>query len=238
MKKRITLFAGVSVGALAILAALIYLFTRPTDLKTKSEILQSVALSVAVVIGGLWATYRFFIQRLYETALEIDLSMMCSPYVGSKFLVFVDTVLTNRGQTRISARPRKYLNSKPLPSYMDAKEQLHYSLGLQIKRIEEDIHGNTALDWFESKHLDEVQGIPNEINLLNEYDYSTNGAVDLWIEPNETYHCAIPLILPKGHYVAKVAFIGNRGGFEFWSRIFHLHVAEPSSTVSNTQAVS
>src|SRR5207245_197721 len=107
MKKQIAMFAGVSVCVLAILAALIYLFTRPTDLKTKSEILQSVALSIAVLIGGLWATYRFFIQRAYETALEIDLSMTCSPYVGSKFLVFVDTILKNRGQTRISARPRR-----------------------------------------------------------------------------------------------------------------------------------
>jgi hypothetical protein len=223
MKKRIIIFLAIYIVIMAAICSLIYLFTRPIDLKTKAEVLHTLSLSFAVIIGGLWVSYRFFIQRAYETALEIDLSMTCLPYAHN-FIVFIDTVLKNRGQTRISARPKRYVKGVALPSYMDAEEILYHSLGLHIRRINNAIKGNAVLDWFESKYLEIVEGIPKEINLLNEYDYSKNGAIDFWIEPNEIYHCAIPLILPEGHYIAKVAFIGSRGGFEFWSRIFHLHV--------------
>lgn len=232
MKKQIFLFGFLYLTTIFILAAVIYLFSRPIDLKTKAEILQSLALSSAVLIGGLWATYRFFIQRAYETALEIDVCVTSSTYADDRFLVFFDAVLKNRGQTRISARPRRFAQSQLLPSFEDSAETLYYSFGIKIRRIPKNILNNASLDWFESEYLEPVPGVPSEINLLNEYDYSKNGAVDFWIEPNETYHCGIPLILAGGDYVAKLAFLGNRGGWEFWSRIVHFRVEELGIEVS------
>src|ERR1043165_4276434 len=226
MKKKIIIFIAVSISGAIFIAALIYLFTRPIDLKTKSEVLQNFALALAVIAGGIWASYRFFIQRAYETALEIDPATTNLPYEDNMFLVLIDIILKNKGQTRISARPKKYFKGEALPTHKDAAETLQHSLGLQIRRISAGSPANAVLDWFESDKLQKLDGIPNEINLLSEYEISKNGAVDFWIEPNEVYHCAIPLILPKGRYIAKVSFLGNRGGFEFWSRIFLLCVEQ------------
>lgn len=226
MKKKIILFIAAYVCSVAFITALIYLFTRPVDLKTKSEVLQHFAVASAAIVGGIWASYRFFIQRAYETALEIDLTTTNLPYEGNKFLVLIDTVLKNKGQTRISAKPKKYSKGEALPIYKDAAETLQHSLGLQIRRVSADIPAYAVLDWFESDKLETLDEMPNEINLLNEYEISKNGAIDFWIEPNELYHCAVPLILPRGRYIAKISFLGNRGGFEFWSRIFLLCVEQ------------
>jgi hypothetical protein len=231
MKRKIILFLSIYFCVVTFIAALIYLSTRPVDLKTKSEILQNFALTLAVIVGGIWATYRFFIQRAYETALEIDFAMTNLTYENGNFLVLVDMVLKNKGLTRISAKPKKYIKGKAIPVYEDTVETLDHSFALQVRRISTTIPASAVLDWFESDKLEKLDSIPDQINLLNEYDISRNGAVDFWIEPNEVYHRAIPLVLPRGRYLAKASFLGNRGNFEFWSRIFLLSVEEPAEQI-------
>lgn len=230
MRKNILFFGVFFAATAAVLAFFVYLFSRNLDLKTKSEILQHVGVAAAALMGGLWASYRFLIQRGYETALQIDFDLSYCAHRNGSHLVFADATLSNKGQTRINAKPKNYVRDEALPTYTDAAEVLYHSCALQLKRIDQHIASNAVLDWFESAYLQQVDGIPKQINLLYEYEVSKNGAIDFWIEPNESYHCSIPLLLTDGDYVAKVYFIGNRGGFEFWSRTFLFRLDE-SDTV-------
>lgn len=223
----LSVFASV-IGIVVIAFLLKYLFYLDIDLKTKSEVVQKFAVATGVVIGGIWAFYRFFIQRAYETALEIDLSVTYVQYINGRFLVLADAVLKNKGLTRISAKPKNYPKELAKPVYSDDAETLFHSGSLQLRRIKMDSVGNKVIDWFESDSLEKIEEFPDEINLLNEYEICKDGGVEFWIEPNEVYHCTIPVIIPKGYYLAKVSFIGNRGNFEFWSRIFQLNVGHES----------
>lgn len=241
MKRKFIVFISVLFVAASITAGLIYLFNRPEDLKTKSEILQSFALTLAGIVGGIWALYKFVKQRVYETALEIDLITQILPYDNNdKFLVWIDAVLKNKGQTKISAKPKKYnMKGKAArPVYNDEVETLYHSFGLQIRQISSNIKTNAVLNWFESDNLEKLENISDEINLLYEYEIRPNairrffhiwmgiGKVVFFIEPNEICHCVIPLVLSKGRYIAKVSFVGTRGADEFWGRIFIINVEQ------------
>lgn len=51
------------------------------------------------------------------------------------------------------------------------------------------------------------------------------------MEPGEKYVLGHVLVLPAGHYVAKIVFVGERAtAAEYWSRIFYFSV--PSHTES------
>src|SRR5262249_51122623 len=82
------------------------------------------------------------------------------------------------------------------------------------------------INWFKSNHLQRVTNVPDEINLLDEYEKPSSGETDEWLEPGEVRSLGVALTLPPGEYLMKVTFVGNRRDTDFWSRIVHLHVGE------------
>jgi hypothetical protein len=51
------------------------------------------------------------------------------------------------------------------------------------------------------------------------------------MEPGEKYTIGTGFLLPQGHYVAKIVFIGSRAtASEFWSRIVYFTVPETKQT--------
>jgi len=66
------------------------------------------------------------------------------------------------------------------------------------------------------------------LNLLVEYEDPQHGnRVDFWLEPQECYHLGRIVILPTGHYLAKVTFVGAGDDEDFWSRVQYFEVPKP-----------
>ncbi len=138
--------------------------------------------------------------------------------------------LKNIGRRKLAAR-KKNMTKNSEPVYRDEMEELYHSLSLQIEGIPESLR-SLAADWYPAK-LVPVKSLPREINLLYNYQFSTAGAENFWLEPGETLSFGYPAILASGDYLAKVTFVGAGGDGEFWGRRFYVHV--PSK---NTVALS
>ena len=192
------------------------------SLKDIVDVTAAVIVSVAAVIGGLWALRRYLIERTDEEAVVIEINSNCTLY-GSDYLVLVDVILTNKGHTKVQA---KYKRNEGW-AYDDGVEKLRHSGSLQIKAIRGWASRNDRhLDWFKSPLLEPVDRLP-EVNLLTEYeDPLQNNRIDFWMEPDETYHLGIPLVLSAGLYLAKVTFVASGGDDNFWSRVFCIQVPE------------
>jgi hypothetical protein len=191
-----------------------------------SQIFQNIAVGLAAIIGGvggIWAIYRWLLERGHETSLEIDLDSTCTVYRNDLYLVFIDVSLKNVGKVRVVAKKKKY-NGKITEPVYNEDETINHSLGLQLRAIRSDIDCSAALDWFSSNMLDTPQNIPNEINLFSELEKNEQDKQDeIMMEPGTTNNFGYPFILPAGHYLAKVTFVGKRS-IDFWRRLFYIHV--------------
>lgn len=70
------------------------------DLKGVSEIVQSWLSSAAIVIGSLWALWRFVLQREAHPRIEFAVDLNVLGRVGDDRLVNVIATITNRGNVR------------------------------------------------------------------------------------------------------------------------------------------
>jgi hypothetical protein len=186
-----------------------------------SQFFQNITVGLAAIAGFIWAIYRWWKERAHETSLEIDLVSTCTVYRNDLYLVFIDVSLKNVGKVRLVAHDRKITE----PIHKDAMETINYSLGLQLMAIRSDIDCSAALDWFSSNMLDTPKNIPDEINLFSDFEENGKDKQDeIMIEPGTTNNFGYPFILPAGHYLAKVTFIGKRSKIDFWRRLFYINV--------------
>jgi hypothetical protein len=186
-----------------------------------------VGLAAIVTAGtGVWAYYRWRKERGHETSLEISLDSTATFLRNDLYLVFIDVSLANVGKTKLAAKKKKCKGNKADPVYEDKMETINHSLGLQLRAIRSDIDSSTAIDWFTSKDmLFTPENIGDEINLFADFELIASDEPDeIMIEPGTTNHFGYALILPAGHYLAKVTFIGKRPGVDFWRRLFHIQV--------------
>ncbi len=192
------------------------------SLKDIVDITAAAIVSVAAVIGGLWALRRYLIERTDEEAVVIEINSNCELH-GRDYLVLLDVILTNKGHTKVQA---KYERNEGW-AYNDGVEKLRHSGSLQVKTIRAwEPPNDRHLDWFKSPLLEPVAGLP-EVNLLIEYENPLqNNRIDFWMEPDETYHLGVPLVLSAGLYLAKVTFIASGGDDNFWSRVCCIQVSE------------
>lgn len=193
-----------------------------------TAVLEHVVVSIAAIIGGFWAVVRLRRERTFEAALNMVATQRSTPLaLGHEHLVTVTIEVTNKGKTKIQA---KEVQPGSGPAFDDGIETLHNSFSLKIRKVDDsNPFPNRHLDWFEGPPLLTVPGLPEEINVLSEYEDPLNhDMADFWMEPDESYGFGIPVVLPEGQYVAKATFIaeGEVGGF--WSRVFSFSV--PSGT--------
>jgi hypothetical protein len=181
---------------------------------------QIQLFTVPAVAITLWEFYKFLRGRSFQNTLIIDVTTSSQPS-GERSVVFVDVQLKNLGKGRIKA---KRIGDGEY-AYKDEIEQLKHSCGLQVRKINTaSVTTDAHLDWFQSSALERVEGIPDEINLLDEYILTDkNNVVEFWLEPGETVHLPAPLLLSSGHYLLKVSFYGPRHS-DFWSYIAYVHV--------------
>ena len=188
-----------------------------------------LTISIATVVAGAWVFYVFVIERNTQAHLALDLRVTIStnsPSFTDRRLVFLDVVLTNVGKRKLEA-------SRAKPAYQDPAETLDYSCGVEMRKIQTPLtETNKLLEWFEeTNQLQCPVGIPDEINMLEEYEVpdtpdlaTTTWTPNFWIEPSEQYHLGTALILPKGDYLARVHFIGTHGKEDYWSRIVFVQI--------------
>ena len=192
--------------------------------KTVTEIASNMAVVLAAFVGGFWALRRYHRERTDEAALEIGFQYKTRP-ADPDYLIEIDVVVTNKGKTKIEANTTR----KEGYAYNDGVEKLKHSASLQLRQVQPwQADEKRHLEWFESSLLTSVAGLCPEINLLSDYEDPAGGLIQFWMEPGEIYHLSAVLILPAGHYVAKVTFIGADDG-DFWSRVAAISIPADSS---------
>jgi len=199
-------------------------FVDPIAWESLVSTIESAAVIIAVIVGGLWTIYLFRRHRGHETALEIDITVAQEPYGHESTIVFVDTKLTNRGKTKIEAKPKRWSNDTPLPVYENKWESFVSPATLQLRRVVPGVEDQTVVDWYDKGHC--VQAV-DDIDLVDEYDDDSRGVI-FWLEPGEESHLFAVIVLTGGLYMLKVTFIGNRPGEDFWRSSALLGVPDSS----------
>jgi hypothetical protein len=70
------------------------------DVKTATEVVSNVVTSGAVVIGGIWAYFKFIRGRVFARRAELDVSPALERTAGSLYLL-IKVTLTNTGLSRL-----------------------------------------------------------------------------------------------------------------------------------------
>ena len=182
-----------------------------------ADVVQKSATAIAVLVGGIWAYYRFGIKRESETALAIDLTHSSVSYQRD-WLVFLDVCIENKGAVRLGAKRRRK------PAYEDESEQIAYAADLLLRPVPPGSAPGSQVRWF----ADDTDTSPHpgdiEVDLVAEY--VIGGETDFWMEPRETYHLGAAVVLPGGSYLVMMTFVGDRSDEDFWRRMFLVQVPE------------
>jgi len=181
-----------------------------------AQVINNVVVTIAAIVGGLWVLNRLKRERTDEAALEMNLTANSSKLDApppDKYLVVFTVELANRGKTKIEAKTKRTVQGN---IFEDGPEMLKHSCSLQIRRIDEaQVGTDQSLDWFEGAawqllpvfHGDAQIDVLIDYRNANEHDSFGNEIVEFWMEPGETYRPGVPVVLPKGAYVAKLTFV-------------------------------
>jgi hypothetical protein len=172
---------------------------------------EHLATALLIVVGGGWALYQFVLRRSFESALDIGVETRSTPY-EAVHLLSVEVTLENRGHRRLRA-PACLTPSQ----IRDYRESIAFPADLQIKMICAPVRPGFVGWWTPSATT--VTGIPEHLSLLREY-VREGDAVDFFLEPGERCHLGLTFVVPRGDFLIKVVFVGDRPrGSEYWSRI-------------------
>jgi hypothetical protein len=189
-----------------------------------AQAVQNWATAIAVLVGGVWAYYRFGIKRESETALAIDLAHTSVPY-DANYLVFFDVCLENKGAVRLGAKRKRR------SAYEDEAEVLAYAVDLLLRPVPPGSAPGSRVGWFGSETDTSPRVSDVELDLVAEYEI--DGETDFWMEPGESYHLGAGVVLSAGSYLAMVTFVGDRSDEEFWRRVFLVQVPKLQAVASN-----
>jgi len=182
---------------------------------------------LGTLVVGVWTVYLFLLHGSFETSLAIDLSVETQPRDG-KYVVFLQVRLDNIGGRRITAPPA--LSEAQIADY---EESVRFPCDLQVLGLTGVTSTARFVGWWSKRNplLSEIPGVPPHISVLYEYTRSDQ-QVDFFMEPGEKYVLGHVFILPAGHYVAKLVFVGERAtAAEYWSRIFYFCVPAENPSV-------
>ena len=214
-KSRLALFSFVATLAVAITVRF-WTFISSEEVKTYVE-------TIAVLVGGGWAFYRFVLHRESKPALDIDLTWHTVLQPEGQYLATFDVVLSNKSTCQVKAKIRR----KRQPAFSDRNEKLQHSCSLILRRVPEGAPLNSQVRWFPDTEAKSPLSTDIVANLLDEYEDEAEDIPDFWMEPSENYHLCVGVILQTGVYLAMVTFVGEQSDDEFWRRIFIIQIPEP-----------
>jgi hypothetical protein len=229
--RRIKRYLEIGLGILAA-AAVVFLLQCLIAGQLDPKKFSDVATGLAILAGGGWTLYQFALRRAFESALSIDCTVRTEPSkhhsgepIEEHFVVAIEVVFTNIGNRRISAPPA--LTSKQIEDYQGAAK---HPADLEIRQLPEEVSVPSFVGWwYKKQQLRTIPGIPEHVSLLYEYT-KKDEKIDFFMEPGEKYALGTVFILPRGHYAAKIVFVGERKlAAEYWSRILYFHVPVPAT---------
>jgi len=220
MRKLTFILSGI-IAALAVIAAVVF-----WDFLSSGK-LKNFVETLAVLVGGGWAVWRFILRRESKPALEISLTYKTIQETKERFLAYFDVVLTNKSTCRVVARRRK----KDVPAFTDKYEHLQHSCCLILRHIPKEQPAETQIRWFPADE-EAKSPRPDDIvaNLLDEYEDEVIGQKDFFMEPSEIYHLCVGVVLKSGTYLAMVTFLGDHGDEEFWRLLSIVQIPERPET--------
>jgi hypothetical protein len=180
---------------------------------------------LGTLLAGVWTLYVFLLRGSFETSLAIDLSVETQPKDGMH-VVFLQIKLNNIGGRRITAPTE--LSAEQIADYEDS---VMFPCDLQLHAFDHATSGPQFVGWWsrKAKLLSEIPNVPTHISVLHEYTGSDQ-KVDFFMEPGEKYVLGHVFVLPAGHYIAKLVFVGERAtAAEYWSRIYYFHVPKKNA---------
>lgn len=178
-----------------------------------AQIVQSIALSIGVIIGGFWGYYRFFRESRTITSLVIHATYtIITEYLNSDKLVHINLALENLSEVG-QAYPLKegLINKEKKIILSRGVYNLTYSYELQIRKIPV---GAASFRWFDCP-FDEIHNEPINV-LLGRKRFS--------LRPLETVHEDIYVRLRKGNYIGIATFITTETGKTIFKTIFNISV--------------
>ena len=183
-----------------------------------ADAIQNSVTTTAILIGGVWAIYRFWLRRENQTAINLDVDYRIEPQ-GDLYVVFVGVTVANCGVVAVRANEKS-------PAYEDDVEVVRCSGHLRLRPIRCAPASQSQVEWFPTGGgRAPIEG-DIEADLLSEY--MVDGRPKFWAEPGETYKIGATLMLPSGQYMGMVTFVGDRGKEEFWRQVFLLIVPQRS----------
>jgi hypothetical protein len=191
----------VSVFLLLTLAILWYAEMDSLGWKDRREAFSILGALIAAV----WTLYLFLLRGSFETSLAMDLRVNAEPR-DQLYVVYLQIKLENIGGRRITAPPS--LSSAQIRDYEDS---VQHPCDLQLRLLGGETPAARFVGWW-SKHstlLTKIPEVPEHISVLYEYTRSDE-RIDFFMEPREKYTLGHIFILPPGHYVAKLVFVGER----------------------------
>jgi hypothetical protein len=218
-------------AAVIILAAVGWWIVEDPCRPSNSEVTKNFAEVIAVVIGGYWAYYRFYLQREDEPAIGIELDYRCVPNANHCFLTYFDVTLTNKGKVKATAKRKP--DKEGGFAFTDKGEDLKYSCSLLLRAIPQNIPKGKPICWFDREEDKKRSPLPGDIEADLIYDYEKDGEPYFWMEPAESYHVGVGFILSPGIYLAMVTFIGDKNDDEFWRRTFIIQIPEQGPVAKN-----
>lgn len=183
-----------------------------------ADAVQNSVTTIAILIGGVWAIYRFWLRRENQTAINLDIDYRTEPQ-GDLYVVFVGVTVANCGMVAVRAKEK-------VPAYKDDVEVVRCSGHLRLRPIRGALASHGQVEWFPSGGERAPREGDIEADLLSEY--MVDGRLNFWAEPGETYKIGATLMLPSGQYMGMVTFVGDGGEEEFWRQIFLLIVPQQS----------
>jgi hypothetical protein len=200
-----------------------------------SEAAKNFAETLAILVGGSWAFYRFIIRREGKPALDIALTSTTIPEPEGRFLAYFDVALTNKSNRQVIARRRK----AGQPAFSDQNEVLQHSCSLLLRRVAAGTPLGMQVRWFANANDKSPLATDIVANLLDEYECEVEGNAEFWMEPSEVCHLCVGVILQPGIYLVMITFVGQPSDDrEFWRRLFIVQIEERMSPFKSLQATA
>ena len=183
------------------------------DLPLIIQVIQGVALTIAVIVGGIWTYYQFFRLSKRITSLTITTAYtIVKEYENTEKLLHICIGIKNESDFGVAYTVPEVLSNVERKIILSRGVfDITYSYELQIRKIPE---GVSSFQWFQCS-FDEVHNQP--INVLS-------GRKRFFLTPRGTDHKDVYVRLRKGNYVGIAVFLTTEMGITIFNRVFDIVV--------------
>jgi hypothetical protein len=147
------------------------------DIKTVASVLESFVKITAIIVGSIWAYWKFVIQREHEPATDLDIDVQFVGEQDNKRIIEITVLLENKSQVRV-----KYEDFRVVARYLldgdkveDGERRIKYQLNFP-RTIDQRIGG-------EKRYFSNVDYMnPKQVFRHRHITYIPVDASFLWVQ--------------------------------------------------------